>query len=134
MPARILSDGFLELLDGLDPERLVNPEDLRRGHARHPQHLEQPLGCGGPQLLEIERLSVLDEITNDRERGWPESANRGEVAGFQRLAEIIGLESAQGPGCGVIGARLEAILPVQLEVGGDLRENVRRGSGINRQR
>ena len=128
-----VAGGLLELVDGLDGERLVNPEDLRRSHARHPQHLKQSLGSGGPELLEIQGLAMLDEIAHDRERRRTESANRGELAGLQRVAYIIGPEPAQRPGGGIVGARLEAILPVELEVRRDLREDVRRGPRIDRQ-
>src|SRR5438309_4387591 len=63
---------LLELVDRLDAQGLVNPEDPRRRHAGHMEHLEQSLGRCCPELLEIERLPVLDEIAHDRERRWSE--------------------------------------------------------------
>ncbi len=112
----------------------MNREDLRGRQAWHAQHLEQALGCNGPELLEVQRLTMLDEIADDGKGRRTESAHRRELAASQGVAEIVGLESAQGASGGVVRASLEAILAVQLEIRRDLTQHMRRRPRINRQR
>src|SRR4051812_43595560 len=53
----------LERLDRIDPECLVQLENLRRAEAGNAQEVEQASGCRGAQLLEVGRLARLDQIT-----------------------------------------------------------------------
>ena len=125
---------FLELVHRLDAETFVDVVDLLRRHAGDAKQLEQPFGRRRTKLLEVSGLAVFDQIANDGDRRWTQSAHRGELAGLQRGREVIGFEPTKRASRGTIRPGLEMILPVQLEIGGDLRECVRRGPWIDRQR
>src|SRR6185437_15496315 len=88
--------GRLEPVHRRDAESLVNGLDLRGAEAGNAQHLDQPVGSFGAQLLEVARLAALHELADGRERGWPDPLERRELARSERGAEIVRLHAERG--------------------------------------
>src|SRR5918999_5618789 len=61
---------LFQLVHRLDSQITVDLMDLRRPESGNAQHLEQTVGSGCAQSLEVGRLAQLDEIADHTECGW----------------------------------------------------------------
>ncbi len=122
---------LLQLLERLDAESVVDLADLGGAEPRHAHHLDEPFGGGLLQLLEIGGLAELAQVAHDGERGRPEPAHLGELAGAVHLADVVGVEIENGPRRALVCPALEPILAMQLEELGDLVQRVRHGPGVH---
>src|SRR5438477_12324599 len=105
----------------------MNLMNARRRQPLNVEHVEQPLGHRLAQLLQVARLARLYEIAHDGQRRGSEPANAGEIAGTIQWREIVGAEGEERLCRACVRATLERALPLELEIGRNLRQHVRVG-------
>src|SRR5829696_8326885 len=106
---------------------LVNPG---RRQTRNVEHLEEPFRRGLTQLLQIARLTSLDEIADDGQRRRPQAAHATQLARMVQWREVVGTEREQPLRGTRVRLALERVLAFELEIRRNPRENVRRRSRI----
>src|SRR5207248_11714352 len=106
----------LELLERLDTESGVNLVNLLRPKSGDVEHLEETFRRRFAQLLEISGLAELDEIADDRQRRRTETAHRPQLARPIQRRKVVASQGEKTLGRAQVGAALERVLAVQLEV------------------
>ena len=113
--------GRLEVLDGGDPERLVERGDARHAEARHLAQLQHAGRQRGPQSLELLAPARLVELADRRGQRRADAGDLGEaVLGDERLE--VGRERLQRPRPALVRASLERIPALDLEEEPDLAQ------------
>ena len=105
--------------------------DFRGSETRNAQQFDEPRGNLGTEFLEIVRRAGCIQVANDRERRWADTWGGREGPDAVEVCEVVGVECGNGATGLFIRADLEGAGALELEEGGDLREDVGGGAGVH---